>query len=99
MNRDVLARIRFTLPPEKRPSGGFRAQARLDEDGADHPYGRWSLAVEPAIEPDCLRKGQRFDLFFGTSQVGWAVVTSTSAALAKTGTSLDNDFLAHPEAA
>lgn len=50
MKAEVYATIQFSLPADRRPAGPFFAQAKTAHDGADHPFGQWSLAVRPTAE-------------------------------------------------
>ncbi len=61
MKHDTTAEISLTGPPGYRPSGRFVAQAKLQSDPPDCPYGQWDLVVEPVAErigdeerPGCL---------------------------------------------
>ena len=44
MKQETLARVTI---PGPRPNGWFLTQARLPGEEAEHPYGQWSLFIEP----------------------------------------------------
>lgn len=52
MKRQVYAEIYFGLPAGRRPTSGFVAHAKLPSDADGHPYGQWSVAVQPIAEHD-----------------------------------------------
>lgn len=52
MSRQTTAEIRFSLPVGKRPTGRFFAHGKLPSDGSKHPFGQWSVVIEPVFESD-----------------------------------------------
>lgn len=47
MRHAATASVDLDLDRERWPRERFYAQAKLPGDGGEHPYGQWSLAVEP----------------------------------------------------
>ena len=63
MKRNIAGDIELVAdaPP---PTGRFFVQAKLpDDDESGHPYGQWSLAVEPVAEFSQMPPGRPFRAF------------------------------------
>jgi len=47
MRPETYASVELELPPERRPRERFYVQAKLPTDDPEHPFGQWSLCVDP----------------------------------------------------